>query len=102
MRRALAAGVGLLLVADVVGLATVSRNDDHTHLAASVTTTVASSPTTSAAPAATSTTVPDRLTALVHELQAFDEAHRGLKFSQPLKVSLLADADFRTRVLALS
>jgi hypothetical protein len=102
--RVLTVAVLVLIVADVVGIATIA-GDDNTRppLTAGATSTKAASPTTAAQPAPpTSTTVPDQLATLVHQLQVFVEQHRGLKFKQPLKVTLLADAKFRARVLALA
>ena len=94
--RVLAACIGLLLVVGVVGAVTV--DDDASAPARTVATSAAS--TTTAAPTNT-TSAPD-IGALVHELQGFVEDHRGLKFSQPIKVALLADAAFSARVVELS
>lgn len=101
--KALAAAIGLLLVVSGVGLVTVDDGKPEHVAAGSTTSSTAAPAATTTVPAATPTTAPpDELTTLVHQLQAFVEAHRGLKFSKPLAVTLLDDAKFRARILALA
>ncbi len=100
MTRFLAGIVGLLLIADLVGIATVSDNDDPpARMAASSSTSMVG---TSPAVGQTTTVGADPLQALVAELQPFVAEHRGLKFTHALKVTLLPEAQFRARVLALA
>ncbi|MBA3654465.1 MAG: hypothetical protein H0W70_09760 [Actinobacteria bacterium] len=104
MHRVLAAIVGLLLVGNAVAVATVN-DDEHPALrsaASATSTTSVPASTTSVSPAATSTTAPDPVAAVVKELQAFVEARRKLKFTQPLKFTLLSNAAFRARLLQLA
>lgn len=100
MTKILAALVGALLLANGVGLATIDDDADVAHPTTS-TTTPRSTTSTSTGPT-TPTTVPDELATLVHQLQAFVEAHRGLRFKAPLKFSLLSDAAFRRHVLKMA
>ena len=98
MLRALIVAVGLLFVANAVAVATI--DDDQTVTAGG--STSSSSPTTALLPATTTTAVPDELDALVKDLQRFVEARRGLKFNAPVKYTLLSDAAFRAKVVALA
>jgi len=61
-----------------------------------LTTTTSSSPTTTQPPGPGSP-----LDTLVLQLQGFVERERGLRFKQPVKVSLLDDAAFRAKVTAI-
>ncbi len=101
MTRVLAALVGALLVADLVGVATV-RGDDEKASAPVVATTSTTSTAAPSTAAATSITIPDRLAIAVQQLEAFVEQHRGLHYSRPVKVELLDDAAFRARLRALA
>lgn len=104
MPRLLAVVVAVLLVAGVAGLAV---HEDPAPERAIEPTTVEVLPTTSTAPgtppdtATTTTSVPPataELVDLVAELQAFVERERGLKFKDPVKVTLLDDEAFRQRI----
>jgi hypothetical protein len=103
MFRALIAAVAVLFLGNAVGLAVVDDDgDDRVAAVAPTTATTAFAPPTPTGPTTATTAPPDQLAALVQQLQAFVVEHRGLRFSQPLKYTLLGDAAFRERVLALA
>lgn len=84
--------IAVLLVAGVVGTVTVDGGRED---AAPSTPSTSS---TSAAPG-TSTTVAVGIEGLVRSLQAFVEEARGLRFEQPVDVTLLAGDAFEARLL---
>lgn len=101
MPRLLAVVVAVLLVAGVSGLA-VHEDPSPPPQEVVQPTTVEVSPTSTTVPGQpTTTTVPaaaSPLIALVAELQSFVERSRGLKFKEPVKVTLLDDKAFRQRI----
>lgn len=93
---ALAIAIAVLLVGGVAGALTVGRDE---RSAAPPPSSVLASSGVSASPAA-----PDprsQLEALIPQLQQFVEQTRGLAFKAPVKVTFLADADFRARLARL-
>jgi hypothetical protein len=105
--RLLAAFIGALLIADLVGIGVV-HDDNHTATSAFTSTSVPLAPSTSVPPStpgvttAPATTVPDKLAQTVQQIEAFVEQHRGLKYAKPVKVELLSDAAFKARLLDLA
>jgi hypothetical protein len=91
--------VAVLRVAGVAGAVVVDGDEEERVATAGSTTTVAggAAPTTAAT---TPTTTPSELQALVTELQRYVSRERGLAFKMPVKTTLLAEADFRRRLLA--
>jgi hypothetical protein len=88
------------LVGAVAGVAVHRDRRSHSRVAAATTTT--SAPSTSAASSTTSsapaTPAEAAIDALVTKLERFVEDHRGLKFKQPVKVTLLATDAFTKRI----
>ena len=105
--RLLALLISALLVGDVVGVATVGNGGSSVATSSSTSTiavTTSSSVLVSPTSIVTSTptTAPDPLAQTVKQLEAFVEQHRGLKYKRPVKVELLTNSEFRTRLLALA
>ena len=89
---AVSAVIALLLAAGVVGA--VTFEDDRQGAAPSPPST---SPTSAAPPPPS--TAPEAVEGVVRSLQAFVEDERGLRFREPVDVTLLADAAFEARLL---
>jgi hypothetical protein len=92
----LAVAIAVLLVAGVGGALSVGREESPTSPPPS---SILTSPGGGASPSA-----PDprgQLEALIPQLQQFVEQARGLAFKAPVKVTFLADADFRARLALL-
>lgn len=90
--------VGLLLIIFGLALLFGSAPEDATSEAAPGTT---APPRATPQPGAAPAPAPGSpLDVLVRELQGFVERERGLTFKTPVKVTLLADADFRAKVVA--
>lgn len=105
--RLLAVLISALLVGDLIGVATVRDEGSNVATSSSTSTTAIStsssvlvSPTSIVT--STPTTAPDPLAQTVKQLEAFVEQHRGLKYRRPVKVELLTDSQFRSRLLALA
>lgn len=105
--RAVAVAVAVLMTASVGGLVTVDGTGDKDRgekveaTKAPTTLVVTPSTSTTAAPGASTTavaSVPSEVEKLVAQLQAFVEKERGLKFKEPVKVTLLSDKDFRDKL----
>jgi hypothetical protein len=103
--RVLPVAIAVLLATALTGVAV------HAPVPAAKTTptTLAVSPSTTGASAGSTTTttikpdeplVPPALASLVAELEAFVEQARGLKFTSPVRVTLLSDKAFRDKITA--
>lgn len=104
VRVIVAAVLAAALIAGAVGFAVVRATGDEAATEDPPTTrrtTTTEESTTTTDADTTTTSPPNALSAKLPELQAFIEEARGLKFKEPVKFTLLADADFRKRLQAL-
>jgi hypothetical protein len=99
LQRALPVAIAALLVVGLVGLGV---HGDAKRVSTTAPTTLAVSPSSTGS---TTTTVkadgplvPPQLASLVAQLEAFVERARGLKFLEPVRVTLLSDKAFRKRI----
>lgn len=101
VQRLLPVAVAVLLVAGVVGLAVVdepARPGSGTTLNVSPDSTAPGETTTTSATPGDEPLVAPEMAELVADLQAFVEQRRGLKFTGPVRVTLLDDDDFKKRL----
>lgn len=105
--RAVAVAVAVLLVGSLTGLATVDGDGASKVESTTPPTSILVSPPTTAAPgappapsttAAPATSTETEMSRLISELQVFVEKARGLKFKEPVKVTLLSDKAFRAKL----
>lgn len=95
----LALAITVLLVASTVAAIAHKDNKGNAHLATASTTT---STSTSTSTTSTTSPAPAALEQLIGQLEGFVAQARGLPFSKTVPVTLLADADFKRRLVAVN